>query len=99
MDLSTRYFVTTFSGPSWRHFFDEFYCRGCGAGEAYRSRPRSFFERYVLPLFLMQAVRCERCCHRSYIFKTIPALERVPSERKQSQSQPSSVSNSDSRVA
>jgi hypothetical protein len=91
--------VTSFSGPSWSRFFDEFYCRGCGGQEAYRSRPRSFFEKYVLPLFLLQAVRCDRCYHRSYIFITIPALERVPPQRKQSQSEPSSTSNSDGRVA
>jgi hypothetical protein len=91
--------VTTFSGPSWSRFFDEFYCRGCGSGEAYHSRPRGFFEKYVLPFFLLQPVRCDRCYHRSYIFKTIPALERVPPQRKESQSETANVSNSNSRVA
>jgi hypothetical protein len=91
--------VTTFSGPSWSRFFDEFYCGGCGGQEAYRSRPRGFFERYVLPLLLLQTVRCERCYHRTYAFSAIETLERVPLQRKQSQSESSSVSNSDSRVA
>jgi hypothetical protein len=77
--------VTPPIGPSWSRFFEEFHCRGCGGQEAYRSRARGFFERYVLPLLLLQAVRCERCYHRSYVLRTIPALERVQ-VRKQSQS-------------
>jgi hypothetical protein len=35
-----------------------------------------FFERYVLPLLLLQAVRCERCYHRRYVWCTIPTFER-----------------------
>ncbi len=84
--LSTRCFVTPPIDPSWSRFFEEFHCRGCGGQEAYRSRARGFFERYVLPLLLLQPVRCERCYHRSYIFRTIPAIERVQ-VRKQAQSQ------------
>jgi hypothetical protein len=91
--------VTTRAGPSWSQLFEEFYCRGCGGQEAYRSRPRGFFERYVLPLLLLQIVRCDRCYHRSYILRTIPVSERAPQARKQSQSQPAGGSNSDTRVA
>lgn len=91
--------MSTLSGPSWSRFFEEFHCRGCGFQEAYRSRPRGFFEKHVLPFLLLQTVRCERCYHRSYILRTIPALERIPSDRKQPQSQPAGGSNSDSRVA
>ena len=85
--------------PSWSRFFEEFHCRGCGGKEAYRSRPRGFFERYVLPLLLLQPVRCERCYHRSYVLSTIPVLERVQPGRKRSQSQRSGDSKSDGRVA
>jgi hypothetical protein len=91
--------VTPVAGPSWSRFFAEFHCRGCGAHEAYRSRPRGFFEKYVLPFLLLQAVRCERCFHRGYVLRTIPALDRVQTERKASQSQPPGVSKSGSRVA
>jgi hypothetical protein len=77
----TRCFVT----PSWTQFLDEFYCRGCGGHEVYRSRPRNFFEKYVLPVLLLRAVRCERCYHRRYVLRTIPVLERVQSERKPSE--------------
>ena len=85
--------------PSGSQFFEEFHCRGCGGKEAYRSRPRGFFEKYVLPMLLLQVVRCERCYHRSYVLSTIPVLERIPADRKQSQSQPAGDSKPDSRVA
>jgi len=99
MVQSRRYFVTPPAQPSWSSFFEEFHCRGCGGTEAYRSRPRGFFERYVLPLLLLQVVRCKRCYHRSYVWSTIPAIERNPTDRKQSQSEAVSDSKSDGRVA
>ena len=91
--------MTPVASPSWSRFFEEFHCRGCGAHEAYRSRPRGFFEKYVLPFLLLQPVRCERCYHRGYVLRTIPALERPEPERKASQSQPPGGSKSGSRVA
>ena len=87
------------ASPSWSRFFEEFHCRGCGFQEAYRSRPRGFFEKHVLPFLLLQTVRCERCYHRSYALCTIPVLERVQPDRRQSQSQPPDDSKSGSRVA
>jgi len=69
--------VPTDVGSSWSRFFEEFRCRGCGIQEAYSSRPRGFFERHVLPLLLLQTVRCERCYHRSYALRTVPTIERV----------------------
>ena len=83
---------------SWSRFFEEFYCRGCGFQEAYRSRPRSYFEKHVLPFLLLQPVRCERCYHRTYTLSTIAVLDRVVSDRKESQSE-ASGSGYDSRVA
>jgi hypothetical protein len=90
--------------PPWSSFFEEFRCRECGPQQAYKSRPRGFFERRVLPLLLMQTVRCERCYHRSYALITIHALEPFQPQRKQSQSEAqgqaaSASSKSDSRVA
>ena len=85
--------------PSWSRFFEEFHCRECGPQQAYRSRPRGFFERRVLPLLLLQAVRCERCYHRSYAFRTIPTLDRFQPQHKQSQSQAADAPKSDTRVA
>jgi len=84
---------------SWTNFLDEFHCRGCGGHEVYRSRPRNFFERYLLPALLLRAVRCERCYYRRYVFRTIPVLERVPIERKPPESQTVDKSPPDSRLA
>jgi hypothetical protein len=91
--------MTPLASSSWSRFFEEFYCRECGFQEAYRSRPRGFFEKYVLPLLLMQTVRCERCYHRGYAFRTISVLERIQSHTKQPQSQPLGSSKTNSRVA
>ncbi len=91
--------MTPLDQPSWSRFFEEFRCRGCGPQEAIRSRPRGFFERYVLPLLLLRAVRCERCSRRRYVLRTIRAFERIPPERKHPGNQPPTGSTSDSRVA
>jgi hypothetical protein len=99
MSQSGRYSVRSLTRPPWSRFFEEFRCRECGPQEAFKSRPRGFFERRVLPLLLLQAVRCERCYHRSYALRTIPTLERFQPVRKQSQSEAASASKSDTRVA
>jgi hypothetical protein len=99
MVLSRGYSVTPLSRSSWSRFFEEYYCRGCGFQEAYCSRPRGFFEKHVLPFFLLQTVRCGRCFHRGYALSTIPALERIQIEPKQSQGQPLGGSESGNRVA
>ena len=91
--------MTPLARSSWGRFFEEFRCWGCGSQEAYRSRPRGFFEKYVLPLFGLQPVRCERCYHRSYVWSTIQVLERFQADRKQSQSEKAGGSKSDDRVA
>jgi hypothetical protein len=89
--------VSPLSSSSWGRFFEEFHCRGCGFQEAYRSRPRGFFERYVLPLMWLQTVRCERCFHRSYTLRGIGVLDRP--RGKEPRSQPPEQSNRDNRVA
>lgn len=81
------------SSPTRSRFFEEFRCRGCGGHRAYRSRPRGFFEEHVLPFLLLQTVRCERCYHRGYVWRTIPVIERAQSGRARGDSK------SDSRVA
>jgi hypothetical protein len=92
-------FVTPLSRPSGSSFFEDFHCQECGGREAYRSRPRGFFEKYLLPLLFLQPVRCERCFHRTYAWNTIPTLGRAHSERKPSQSQAVDASKSDRFVA
>lgn len=91
--------MTPLARPSWSRFFEEFYCRECGGQEAYRSRPRGFFERHVLPFLLLQTVRCQRCYHRGYALRTIPAPERLQPERRASQGEPRGDSKPNRSVA
>ena len=91
--------MTPLSSPSWSQFFEEFRCRSCGGEEVYRSRPRGFFERYVLPLLFLQTVRCERCYHRTYVWRTIPAIEHTRPQAKDPASQPPDSAGPDGRVA
>jgi hypothetical protein len=88
------------SAPSWwGRLFSEFECGKCDGHEAYRSRPRGFFEKRLLPLFLLKPVRCEHCYHRVYVFRTVPALERAVGTGKPAQSQSAKVSTSGQRIA
>jgi hypothetical protein len=52
--------------PSWFQQFTEFRCSDCGSNAGFRSRRRTFAERYILPLFLLQPVRCGECFRREY---------------------------------
>jgi hypothetical protein len=52
--------------PSWLQTFTEFRCPDCGSPAGFRSRRRTFSERYLLPIFLLQPVRCGECFHRDY---------------------------------
>jgi hypothetical protein len=44
----------------------EFQCPDCGSTVGFRSRRRTFSERYLLPLFLLRPVRCGECFRRDY---------------------------------
>jgi hypothetical protein len=41
-------------------------CRDCCRELGFRSRPRTVIERYILPVLLMQPVRCAACFRRDY---------------------------------
>ena len=41
-------------------------CRDCNREVGFRSRPRTLMECYILPLLLMQPVRCAACFRRDY---------------------------------
>lgn len=51
-------------------------CRDCGSDVGFRSRRRTLTERYLLPLFLMQPVRCGECFRRDYRSIFTPVRER-----------------------
>jgi len=47
--------------------FSQLYrCRDCGRELGFRSRRRTFGERFILPIFLLQPVRCGECFRRDY---------------------------------
>lgn len=47
-------------------FAHPYRCQDCGSEVGFRSRRRTFTERYLLPLFLLQPVRCGECFRRDY---------------------------------
>jgi hypothetical protein len=56
-------------------------CPDCGSDVGFRSRKRTFTERYLLPVFLLQPVRCGECFRRDYrlIFTKVQArLSEMP---------------------
>jgi len=53
-----------------------FQCEDCGSVEGYRSRPRSFLERHVLPLLGLRPVRCGDCFRRYYRPSFVVVRER-----------------------
>ncbi len=61
-----------------RSYFPPYHCKDCGSNVGFRSRRRNLAERYLLPLLLMQPVRCSECFRRDYrsIFTTV--RERLP---------------------
>lgn len=68
--------------PSRRSWIPAYFCYDCGSEMAYRSRRRTFSERYLLPLFLMKPVRCGECYRRDYRLVFTPVRERWPETRK-----------------
>ncbi len=52
-------------------------CRDCGSDVGFRSRRRTFSEKFVLPLFLLQPVRCGECFRRDYRLIFTKVRERL----------------------
>ena len=61
----------------WFQRYLEFRCDDCGNDTAFRSRRRTFAERYLLPVFLLQPVRCAECFRRDYRLIFMPVRERL----------------------
>ena len=64
--------------PVWFRQYLQFHCEDCGSETAFRSRRRSFSERYLLPFFLLQPVRCSECFRRDYRMVFMPVSARAP---------------------
>jgi hypothetical protein len=58
--------------------FLEYRCEDCGGDTGFRSRRRTFSERWLLPVFLLQPVRCAECFRRDYRWVFVPVKERLP---------------------
>jgi len=82
--------VSPLADPNTNDFSQEFTCRECGSHDAHRSRPRNFFEKRLLPLLMLQSVRCDHCCRRFYVYASVEAQERRPPERQNQQEDDSS---------
>ena len=96
--LARRYAVSPLA-PLKSRLSRAFHCRGCGGHEAYRSRPRGFVEKRLLPLLMLQPARCVHCYHRSYVLKSVAVLDRAPSAVPQPPGQTSGDSSAETRVA
>jgi hypothetical protein len=58
-------------------FGQHYRCRDCGSEIGFRSRRRTLTERFILPLFLMQPVRCGECFRRDYRMIFTPVHDRL----------------------
>jgi len=61
----------------WFQRYFEFHCDDCGSDTGFRSRRRTFSERYLLPIFLLKPVRCAECFRRDYRLTFMPVRERL----------------------
>ncbi len=60
-----------------------FECRDCGGLNGYRSRPKTFTEKFLLPLLLLRPVRCGDCFRRSVQTIFVPVRHRRDSKSAQ----------------
>lgn len=77
-----------------RAIFPPYSCRDCGSDVGFRSRRRNFAERYLLPLFLLQPVRCGECFRRDYRLIFTRVRERMPEPVKMPPAKPPDTSQS-----
>lgn len=87
------------SAPSSAGHLGRFHCWKCGGKKAYRSRPRGFFEKRLLPLLLLKPVRCESCFHRAYVLWTTAAVEPAGLAGKLPKGQSGAVAATGERIA
>jgi hypothetical protein len=58
-------------------FARTYICHDCGSEVGFRSRRRNFLERYLLPVMLLQPVRCGECFRRDYRLVFTQVRERL----------------------
>ena len=57
--------------------FQPYRCSDCNSEVGFRSRRRTLTERYILPLLLLQPVRCGECFRRDYRLIFVPVHNRL----------------------
>ena len=77
----TRFFMLGPRGGS-NMFSSLFQCQDCGGFNGYRSRPRNFTEKYILPMLLLRPVRCGDCFRRSLQTLFVQVRERQESRKE-----------------
>jgi hypothetical protein len=70
------------SDQLWFQKVLEFHCQDCGSDVGFRSRRRTFSERYFLPVFLLRPVRCAECFRRNYRLIFVSVKDRLPETLK-----------------
>jgi hypothetical protein len=69
-------------------------CADCGSEVGFRSRRRTLTERFILPLFLLQPVRCGECFRRDYRWIFTDVRDRLSDASKiMPKKQPAATSN------
>jgi hypothetical protein len=81
---------------TWYRKYVEFHCDDCGSSTGFRSRSRTFSERWLLPIFLLRPVRCAECFRRDYRLLFMPVEQRLPEAIKKV---PSPAPRADRNVA
>jgi hypothetical protein len=89
----------SYSDQLWFQKLLEFHCDDCGSSVGFRSRRRTFSERYLLPIFLLQPVRCAECFRRDYRLVFMPVKERLPEPIKKVATVSTPVTHSNRNVA
>lgn len=72
-------------------FSQTYMCHDCGSQVGFRSRRRNFLERFLLPLVLLQPVRCGECFRRDYRLIFTAVRDRLSETRKMPAKQPISA--------
>jgi hypothetical protein len=74
-------------------FYQPYRCYDCGSEVGFRSRRRTLTERYLLPLFLLQPVRCGECFRRDYRLIFTQVRDRLTDTPRMMPSKPTAAPN------
>jgi hypothetical protein len=68
-------------------------CQDCGSDVGFRSRRRTFSERYLLPILMLQPVRCGECFRRDYRLIFTQVRDRLSDTPRMMPPKPAATSN------